>query len=311
MINKAGRMQNMAVGGKLARKKRRKENLIGYSFVSFSIIGFMAFMAFPMLYSLYISFMDWNMFVPEKSQFIGWKNYLNVFQNEYFVRGFWNNVILAVMAVPGLLFLSLLVATLLNQKIYAQGALRVVYFLPYIAITTAAALVFSALFHPEFGPINGILKAIGIENTPGWATSTQWALPTIAIFTIWKNVGYCIIIYLAALQGVSQSYYEAASIDGASKFQLFFRITIPLVSPTTFFLLITNIIHSFKMFEEVQILTAGGPGTSSYTMVFHIYQSAFQEFKMGFAAAEAWVYFGVVLVVTAFQFWGEKKWVKY
>ena len=124
-------------------------------------------------------------------------------------------------------------------------------------------------------------------------------------------MGYCIIIYLAALQGVSQSYYEAASIDGASKFQQFFRITIPLVSPTTFFLLITNIIHSFKMFEEVQILTAGGPGTSSYTMVFHIYQSAFQEFKMGFAAAEAWVYFGVVLVVTAFQFWGEKKWVKY
>ncbi len=293
-------------------KRKIRENLVGYSFISISCIGFLAFMAFPLCYSLFISFMDWSMFKGlEGSTFIGIQNYVDALSHDYFTTGFVNNMILMVLVVPILMVLSLVIANLLNQKIFARGLLRAVYFMPYIAVTTASALVFSGVFHPEYGPINSTLMALGIENPPGWAVSSAWAVPTIAIFLIWKNIGYCIVIYLASLQGISASYYEAAAIDGASKFQQFMRITVPLISPTTFFLLITNVIYAFRTFEEAQILTEGGPGYSSFTMIFSIYRSGFVDFDMGFASAQAWLYFLMVMIVTLVQFWGQKKWVKY
>ncbi len=302
-INNSAHTKNM---------RKLKENLVGYSFISFSLIGFLTFMVFPLFYSLFLSFMDWNMFKGlEGSEFIGFKNYTDVFKDEYFITGFWNNLKLAVMVVPLLIFLALVVAVLLNGKIFARGALRAAYFMPYVAISTASALVFSAIFHPEFGPVNSFLISLGMQDPPGWATSIAWALPTVAVFLIWKNIGYCIVIFLAALQGVSPSYYEAASIDGASKVQQFLKITVPLVSPTTFFLVITNMIMAFRTFEEVQILTNGGPGTTTYTMVFSIYKEAFEQFDMGFSSAASWVYFLVVLAVTVVQFLGQKKWVNY
>ncbi len=292
--------------------RRRKENIIGYSFISMSCVGFILFMAFPLCYSLFISFMDWSMFKGlEGSTFIGIANYIDALHNDYFITGFWNNMILMVLVVPALMLISLVIATLLNGKVFARGLLRASYFMPYIAVTTASALVFSGIFNPDFGPINEGLRALGIANPPGWVVSSFWAIPTVGIFLIWKSVGYCIVIYLASLQGISGSYYEAASIDGASKIEQFIHITVPLISPTTFFLLITNVIYAFRTFEEVQILTEGGPGSSSYTMIFSIYQKGFAEFDMGAASAQAWIYFVLVLIVTAFQFWGQKKWVNY
>lgn len=294
------------------RKKKWRENLIGYSFIFPALIGFVLFMAFPLLYSLYISVMDWNMFKGAAgSTFCGLDNYIKVFGNEYFQTGFWNNIKLMVFAVPILIVISIAVATLLNMKIYGRGLLRAAYFVPYITTVTASALVFSALFHPEYGPVNNMLRSLGIENVPGWATSVEWALPTIGIFWIWKNVGYCIVIYLAGLQGISPSYYEAASIDGATKLQQFFKITVPLVSPTTFFLVVTSVISSFQIFAEVNVLTQGGPGTTTTTMVYHIYDKAFKQFEMGYASAVAWVFFLMVVIITAIQWIGQKKWVKY
>lgn len=293
-------------------KRKVRENLIGYSFIGVSFIGFLAFMVFPLCYSLLISFYDWNMFQGySASTFVGLKNYASVLKDDYFITGFWNNIKLAIMVVPLLLLIALVLAFLLNGKIFARGALRAAYFMPYIAITTASALVFSAVFNAEFGPVNAFLRAIGIQNPPGWASSIMWALPVVALFIIWKNIGYCVVIYLASLQGISQSYYEAASIDGASKLQQFRFITIPLVSPTTFFLAITNLIMAFSTFEAVQMLTGGGPGTTTYTMILRIYTKGFSEYDMGFASAAAWIYFGVVMVVTVIQFIGQKKWVKY
>ncbi|MFI3212416.1 MAG: sugar ABC transporter permease [Eubacteriales bacterium] len=293
-------------------KRKVKENLIGYSFIGVSLVGFLAFMVFPLFYSLVISFMNWNMFQGfSASTFIGWKNYAAVLKDDYFITGFWNNIKLAVMIVPALLLIALILAYLLNGKIFGRGALRAAYFMPYIAITTASALVFSAVFNAEFGPVNEFLRAIGVENPPGWAMSVKWALPVVALFIIWKNIGYCVVIYLASLQGISESYYEAASIDGANKIQQFRFITVPLVSPTTFFLVITNMIMAFRTFEEVQMLTGGGPGTTTYTMILRIYTKAFSEYDMGFASAAAWIYFCVVMVITIFQFVGQKKWVKY
>ncbi|MGV8979733.1 carbohydrate ABC transporter permease [Clostridium sp.] len=293
-------------------KEFLKKNIVGYSFILPAFIGFIVFMAYPLVYSLFLSFMDWNMFKGfGGSTFIGLKNYKDVFNNEYFRIGFINNMKLIFMAVPLLIIISLVIAVLLNMKIYGRGALRVAYFVPYITTITAAALVFSALFHPEFGPINSILRSFGVVNPPGWTSSVDWALPAIALFWIWKNIGYCIIIYLAGIQGISPSFYEAASIDGATKLQQFFKITVPLISPTTFFLVVTSVISSFQIFAEIKVMTNGGPGTATMTMVYHIYDTAFQQFNMGYASAASWVFFILVLIITLIQWKGQKKWVDY
>lgn len=289
-----------------------EKNIVGYSFIMPAIIGFVFFMAYPLLKSLYMSFMNWNMFKGESgSEWIGLKNYQSVLTNEYFQTGLGNNILLALMGVPILLLLSMIIATLLNEKMYGRGILRAMYFVPYITTVTAAALVFSAIFHPEFGPINSLLRMLGVNNVPGWATSVKTALPTIAIFWIWKNVGYCIVIFLSGLQGISRSYYEAASIDGATKIQQFFKITMPLVSPTTFFLAITTVIASFQIFPEVQVITQGGPGTATTTLVYHIYDMAFKQFNMGYASAVSWIFFALLIIITIIQWVGQKKWVNY
>ncbi|MGG1554052.1 carbohydrate ABC transporter permease [Paenibacillus ferrarius] len=295
-----------------SRRSGVKGNLIGYSFIAPATIGFILFMAYPLLNSLYLSMMDWNMFKgAEGSSFLGLANYKEVFENEYFRVGFVNNILLAVMGVPLLIVLSLMFASLLNTNIFGRGFLRAMYFVPYITTITAAALVFSALFHPEFGPVNSFLREMGLNEVPGWATSVHWALPTIALFWVWKNIGYCIVIYLAGLQGISSSYYEAASIDGASRLQQFISITVPMLSPTTFFLIITSIISSFQIFAEVQVMTQGGPGTASVTMVYHIYDTAFKQYNMGYASAVSWVFFVIVVMITMVQWGLQKRWVKY
>jgi multiple sugar transport system permease protein len=293
-------------------KISKHDTLVGYSFVLPSLIGFCCFMAFPLFYSLFLSFMDWSMFRGfSGSHFIGLDNFKSVFTNEYFWAGLRNNLLFVLMAVPLLIIISLVVAVFLNGKIYGRGALRAAYFMPYITTVTASAIVFSALFHPEFGPINNLLRAIGISDPPGWAASSKWALFTVALFWIWKNIGYCIVIFLAGLQGINKSLYEAAEIDGANSKQQFFRITVPMVSPTTFFLVITTVITSFQLFAEIQVMTQGGPGTATVTLVYHIYQTAFQEFKMGYASAVSWIFFLLILVVTVLQWKGQKKWVNY
>lgn len=299
-------------GRRTKRIRHIKENLVGYSFVVPAVFGFTMFMAYPLFNSLFLSFMDWNMFKGlEGSSFNGLKNYMDVFDNEYFRAGIVNNFKFMFMAVPLLLVISLTLAALLNQNIYGRGAIRAMYFMPYIATVTAAAVVFSALFHPDYGPINSVLRLIGVANPPGWVASVKWALPTVALFWIWKNLGYCVVIFLAGLQGIPKSLYEAASIDGASKWAQFRHITVPLVSPTTFFLAVTSVIQSFQVFAEVNVMTQGGPGTSTVTVVYHIYETAFQRFNMGYASAVSWVFFLIVISITAIQWWGQKKWVNY
>lgn len=291
---------------------RFKEHFAGYMFILPSLIGFTAFMLYPIIYSIFLSLMDWNMYQGfGGSTFIGFDNYLEVFKNEYFMGGLINNIKLLVFAVPILLMLALTLAHLLNSHVFGKGALRTVYFLPYITTITATAIVFAALFHEELGPVNGFLRAFGIENVPRWLGSVEWSLPTISIFWIWRNLGYCILIFLAGLQAISPSYYEAAEIDGASGIQKFFRITMPLVSPITFFLAVTMAIFSFSMFAEVKVMTEGGPGTSSYTIVYHIYKEAFERYDMGYASAASILFFIIILAITTIQWLGQKKWVNY
>ncbi|QUI24458.1 sugar ABC transporter permease [Vallitalea pronyensis] len=294
------------------KKSAIKRNVEAYMFILPSLVGFIGFMIYPIVYSFVISLMKWNMVKGfNASKFIGFNNYLKAIKNDYFIEGIFNNFKFSLMAVPLLIILSLLIAVLLNKEIYGRSMLRTMYFMPYVATVTAAAVVFSVLFHPVFGPVNGFLRFIGIKDLPQWIASSKYALPTIALFWVWKQLGYCIVIYLAGLQGIPKSYYEAASIDGASGFKKFWHITMPLVSPTTFFLVITSVIASLQLFPEVKIMTDGGPGTATVTAVYHIYRSGFEDYKMGYASAVAWLFFVIVTIVTLIQWVGQKKWVKY
>lgn len=294
------------------KKSSMKENLFGYLFILPTFIGFCVFMVYPLCYSFFLSFFDWQMMKGlEGSEFIGFDNYVNAVQDVYFTAGLANNLKMLLVAVPVLLILSLILACVLNTAIFGRSALRTVYFLPYITTVTAAAVVFGALFHEEMGPINEFLRMIGISDPPNWLGSVEWAMVSVAIFWIWRMLGYCMIIFLSGLQGISRSYYEAASIDGATAIQRFRYITFPLISPTSFFLAITMGIFSFAIFAEVRVMTGGGPGMSSYTLVYMIYTQAFEYYKLGYASAIGVIYFMMILCITLIQWIGQKKWVNY
>jgi len=198
----------------------------------------------------------------------------------------------------------------MNRSLRGISFYRSVYFLPVVTSTVAVAMVWTWLYNPEFGPINYFLGLIGIEGPP-WIASTTWAMPALVIMSVWKVLGYNMVIYLAGLQGIPEEYYEAAAIDGASSWQRFRYLTIPLISSTTFFVLIVSIISSFQVFEQTYILTRGGPAYATLTLAFHIYQQAFQFQKMGYASALAYVLFTLTLLATLIQFVFQRKWVFY
>ncbi|WP_305768574.1 carbohydrate ABC transporter permease [Candidatus Epulonipiscium viviparus] len=294
------------------KKIFRQETIIGYLFILPTLLGFIVFMGYPLIYSIFLSFWDWNMMQGVSgSEFVGLNNYIEVFQDSYFIAGLSNNLKMLFVAVPILLTLALTLACILNTAIFGRGIIRTIYFMPYITTVTAAAIVFAALFHDEFGPINEFLRIIGIENPPGWLASVDWSMPTVGIFWIWRMLGYCIILFLAGLQGIPKSYYEAAAIDGATGFAQFRHITFPLISPTTFFLTITMGIASFSIFAETKVMTSGGPGTSSYTLVYMIYKDAFENYEMGYASAIGIIFFSIILIITLIQWFGQKHWVNY
>ncbi len=294
------------------KKTLQKESLIGYLFILPTLLGFLIFMGYPLVYSIFLSFWDWHMMKGiSGSEFVWLQNYLEIFQDSYFIDGLTNNLKMLFFAVPVLLILSLTLACVLNTAIFGRGIIRAVYFMPYITTVTAAAIVFAALFHDEFGPINEFLRMIGVDNPPGWLASISWSMPTVGIFWIWRMLGYCIILFLAGLQTIPKSYYEAASIDGASGLKQFFYITFPLVSPTTFFLAITMGIASFSILAETKVMTGGGPGTSSYTLVYMIYKDAFEYYEMGYASATGIIFFAIILIITLIQWLGQKFWVNY
>ena len=233
-----------------------------------------------------------------------------IFNDELFVNSFWHTVSYALMTVLPTLVMSLLLAVLLNSKIKGIPFYRASFFFPYITSTVAIGAVWNMLFQPEFGPINEFLKFIGISNPPGWVIDTDWAMVAVSIVTVWKYMGYYMIVYLAALQGISGELYEAGSLDGANTWQKFRYITLPMLTPTTFFVLIMLTIQCFKVFDLVYCMTQGGPGNATKTIVNYIYDKAFVNWDLGPASAAAIILFAVVLVITLIQFNGERKWSK-
>ncbi len=290
-------------------KKNRKlrDNLIGYSFILPNLIGYCIFVFIPVCFSFILSVMKWDG-SQAPMEFVGLQNFTQIFGDELFTGAFMHTVSYALMTVLPTLILSLLLAVLLNSKIKGIAFFRASFFFPYIASIVAVGAVWNMLFQPDFGPINEFLKMIGIAEPPRWVVSTDWAMVAVAIVTIWKYMGYYMIVYLAALQGISSSLYEAASIDGANSWQKLRYITIPMLTPTTFFVLIMLTIQCFKVFDLVYVMTGGGPGNATKTLVNYIYEKAFTSWQFGPASAGAIVLFAVVLVITLIQFQGEKKW---
>lgn len=291
------------------KKKIIKRNLVGYSFIIPNFIGYFLFIFIPVCFSFILSVMDWDGSARNKMVFVGLDNFKRLFSDSSFIVAIKNTFQYAVFTVPLTVTAALLIAVLLNSKIKGIVIYRTAFFFPYIASLVAVGAVWNMLFQPEFGPINEILKAIGIMNPPRWLASVKWAMPAVIIVSSWKYMGYYMIVYLAALQGISADLYEAASIDGATGIKKFKYITVPMLKPTTFFVIIMLTIQCFKVFDLVYVMP--GPGQSTKVLVNHIYNAAFVDFKFGYASASALVLFAIVLVVTVIQFRAEKKFTDY
>ncbi len=283
----------------------RKNTFIAWSFILPNFIGFFIFTLIPVVASLFLAFMEWDAFsAPE---FVGVENFVKMVHDDTFWISLKNTVYYTVGTVPLTLLCSLGLALLLNKKIWGVKFFRATIFFPYITSLVAVAVVWNMLFHPDMGPINQFLRFIGMTNTPGWTASSDWAMPAIIIVSVWRGMGYYMVLYLAGLQGIPKELYEAADIDGANGWNKFKNVTLPMLRPTTFFVMIMLTISSFKVFDLIQVMTDGGPGRSTNVLVYKIYNEAFVKFHFGYASAIALVLFVIVLGITIIQFRLEKK----
>lgn len=283
-------------------KKARKDFFTGMGFILPSLLGFLIFTFIPVVISLCLSFTSWNFMEGiEGIKFNGLANYICLFSDEWFLNSYKNNIIFTAVTVPVLIALGLVMATIINKYIYGGGVVRTMIFIPYIASVVAVCTVWMVLLQPSYGPVNEFFRSIGIANPPGWLADFKWSLPSIMIIYVWQQVGYYSIVFLAGLKGLPEDVYEAAKVDGASSIRQFFSLTVPLISPTTFFLTIMGIIGSFKVFDQISVLTQGGPGSSSSVMAYYVYRTAFDYFEMGYANTLAWALFVLVFIVTLVQ----------
>lgn len=297
---------------KVKRKQALVENVSGYLFLLPSLLGFAIFFLFPVLFSLFLSLSKWNLSAGFSDlKFVGIKNFGTILSDVWFTDSMKNSLIFTAATVIVGVSISLVLAVILNKMVYFKNPMRVMFFLPYISSAVAVAIVWSIILQPTYGPVNQFLRSLGIQNLPNWLADVQWALPALIGMYIWQNLGYNIVVFMAGLTAINSDLYEAAVIDGAGAFAKFFKITVPMISPTTFFLVIMGIINSFKVFDQVQVLTQGGPGTSTTVLALYIYREAFQFYDMGLASAAAWAMFVIIFVVTIIQWIGQKRWVTY
>ncbi|MBN1992114.1 MAG: sugar ABC transporter permease [Anaerolineae bacterium] len=300
------RLKQYATG---ARRGALRQNLIAYSFILPNLLGFAIFTLVPMVFSLALALMNWD--GANVVSWAGLDNFRQLFRDTTFRISLVNTFYYVIGTVPPTMAAALGLALLLNQPLRGRNFFRTTFFFPYVASLVAVAVVWNMLFHPAMGPVNQLLVALGVENPPRWTASVDWAMPTVIMASIWKGMGYYMVIYLAALQGIPSYLYEAAEIDGANAWQKFRYVTLPMLTPATFFVSIMLIIASFKVFDLIMVMTGGGPGRATNVLVIHTYNTAFKEFRFGYSSAIAMVLFVIVLVITIIQFRMEKRWVSY
>lgn len=281
------------------RGRARRRAVTGYLFIGPSFLHLFLFFIGPMVFILYLAFHRWNIVDPVKP-FVGLMNFIDLLQDDLF-WGALKNTFIYTLHVPVAMVISLGVAILLNQKIRGVTLWRTIFFLPAVTSYVAIAMVWQWIYHPQYGFINHLLGFLGLGPYP-WLASPATALPSLMIMAVWMQIGYQMVIFLAGLQSVPDHFYEAAVIDGANGWQQFRRITLPLLKPTTFFVLVTSIISSFQVFTSVFVMTEGGPSRSTDVAVYHIYQQGWEYLKMGYASAMALVLLVLIMVVTLIQF---------
>jgi multiple sugar transport system permease protein len=292
---------------KLSRMQR-KEEWAGILFASPWLVGFLLFMAFPIFASLYMSFTSYDMITAP--EWIGIANYEVLFTSDpIFWKSLWNTIYYVIFTVPLNLVIGILIAMLMNQKVLGMRFYRTIFYLPNVVSIVAVALLWSWILDPTFGLINLFLEKFGIEG-PGWLYDPKWSKPAIILMGMW-NVGGAMVIYLAALQDIPNYLYESASIDGAGVFRKFFRITLPLLTPSIFFNVVIGVILSFQVFTQAFIMTGGGPIQSSYFYAYYLYDKAFTDSAMGMASSMAWVLLVITLLLTLVILRSSNRWVYY
>ena len=289
--------------------RKYQEWLWGYVFVLPVMIGFFLFMVYPMLNGISLSFTEWSGFGPR--EWVGFANYVKMFRDAHFLKAVWNTVYYTL----GILFLgvplALFLAILLNQKfLKGRNLFRLIYYLPVVTMMAAVSMVWKWLLSPNYGLVNYFLGLVGLPKV-NWLLDPHWAMPGLILMSIWKGTGFNAVIFLAGLQGIPKTFYEAAEIDGATAWHRFRYITLPLLSPTTFFVIITTMIHSAQIFQQAYILTEGGPREATTTIVFYIYKNAFEWFKMGYSCTQGVFLLFILVIATLVQWRIQKRWVHY
>jgi len=283
-----------------------EETLAGLFFILPNFLGFVAFSLFPIAFAVYITFTEWNLAKPPV--FIGFQNFVTLWSDPLFWKTLGNTIYYTFVAVPTGVFAAFWLAILMNRKMKGILFFRTIYFLPQITLTVAAAVVWSWLYNPELGLFNFLLDMVGIQG-PRWLGSTTWAMPAIIIMGNWQGIGFAMLILLAGLQGIPDQFYEASEIDGASDWQKLRYITVPMLTPTIFFVVVTSLIGAFQGFDQFYVMTNGGPAKSTTTLVLYIFQNGFSFFKMGYGSALAFMLFVSILIITLVQWQLANRWV--
>jgi len=280
----------------------RSNERVGYLFILPSFIHLLIFLLIPVIFSFFLSFRDWDQPRFQDAPYIGLENYEFLMGDRRFWGAMGNSAYYTALSVPLGMALSLMVAVILNQKLRGVNLFRILFFIPVISSWVAVSIIWVTLLDPNVGIVNYILRLLGLPSV-NWLGDPRSAMPSLVIITIWKGLGFQMIIWLAGLQAILQELYEAAAIDGANRWQSFWRITLPLLAPTTLFLAVTGVIGSFQVFAPVYVITKGGPLDSTDVAMFHIYRRAFQDFDFGYGSAQSWVLFAVIFVATVIQLW--------
>jgi multiple sugar transport system permease protein len=291
-------------------RRRNADTRSALGFLAPNVLGFLCFTIIPIGASLALSFFEWPMI--GEAVFVGLDNFIRLFtQDPVFWQVVGNTIYFVVGYVVLNLIVSLSLATWLTSKVKAKGLLRFVFFLPVVSPMVANAVVWRLLYAPEDGLIAWFFQTFTGTTGPNWLGSSEWAMPAVILMSVWAGFGYNMIIFIAGIEGIPQSLYEAAAIDGAGWWRRLWSITLPMLTPSIFFATVMTIISSLQVFAQPFVLTGGGPGSSTTTLVFYLYQKGFQSYEMGYASSIAWSLFVLIMVITFVQFRSQKKWVHY
>jgi multiple sugar transport system permease protein len=292
---------------KMSRLARR-ETLEFYLFIAPWLIGFLVFLMYPLGSSLYYSFTRYD--IGTHPAWIGISNYVNSFQNPHFLNSLWVTMRFALVSIPGTMIVALGLALLLAQSLKGINAFRTMYFMPSVMPMVAISMTWFYVLRPDGGPLAGLLALVGIQ-APRFLSDRAWGLPTLMLINIWLTFGGYMVIYLAGIKSIPAELYEVAEIDGAGRWAKFWNVTIPMLSSTIFLNLILGIIGAMQMFDVPYVMTQGGPGESTLTYMYYLYNTGWVEIRMGLASALGWILFVIIMIITLLVLRSSQVWVYY